>query len=183
MRHPLSRLSLAVALSAAPALAADRPAPLLAQVPYDEGRNQGIGGTVGVASGAGVSYQEILPSAFGFRGTLFGWKLGGSSFIDLGVSGLRVLSDDGSRRIYLIGGMSYWRWADEDIEEIVDDQGNVVAEREVDDVDNSWSVGVGAGVELPWTTRTVIAFEGLFTYWGKSEDFLPLPQVSIHYQF
>ncbi len=139
---------------------------LRGQVPYDSSRNQAIGAVAGLASGAGVSYQEILPSAFGFRGTLFGWNVGGSSFLDLGASGLRVLSDDGRRRIYLIGGASYWRWSKED-----------------DSIDESWSVGVGAGAEMPLSPRAVVSLEGLFTYWDDSGDFLPLPQIAVYYLF
>jgi hypothetical protein len=157
--------------------------PSRAQIPFDPSRNQGIGGVAGLASGSGVSYQEILPSAFGYRGTLFGWKLGGSSFVDLGAAGLRVLSDDGRRRLYLIGGVSYWRWSDEETVTEFDQNGNVIGESEVDDVDESWSIGVGAGIELPFTTRTTVSFEGLFTYWDKSSDFLPLPQIAVHYLF
>lgn len=139
--------------------------PLRGQVPYDPNRNQAIGAVAGVATGAGVSYQEILPSAFGFRGTVLGWKIGDSSFVDVGAAGLRVLSDDGRRRIYLIGGASYWRWDDED------DEGE------------SWSAGVGAGAEFPLSTRTVITLEGLFTYWDETGDFLPLPQIAVYYLF
>jgi hypothetical protein len=153
------------------------------QVPYDQDRNQAIGGVAGLTTGSGVFYQEILPSAFGYRGTLFGWKLGGSSFIDLGVAGLRVLSDDGRRRLYLIGGASYWRWSDEETVTEFDENGNVIGETEVDDVDESWSIGVGAGVELPFTQRTTVSFEGLFTYWDRTGDFLPLPQIAVHYLF
>lgn len=148
-------------LAIAAALAVAAPA-ARAQVPYDPSRNQSLGIAAGLASGAGVSYQEILPSAFGYRGTLLGWKTGGSSFLDLGVSGLRVLSDDGRRRIYLIGGLSYWLWSDEE---------------------DSWSVGAGAGLELPLAARTAVSLEGLFTYWARTEDLLPLPQISIHYLF
>ena len=157
--------------------------PARAQIPYDPDRNQAMGGSVGLATGAGVSYQEILPSAFGFRGTIFGWKVGGSSFVDLGAAALRVLSDDGRRRIYLIGGASYWRWSDEETVTEFDGAGNVVGEHEVDDVDESWSVGIGAGVELPLSQRAGLALEGLFTYWDHTGDFLPLPQASIHYLF
>ena len=154
-----------------------------AQIPYDPARNQGIGVAAGLASGAGISYQEILPSAFGFRATLFGWKLGDSSFVDVGGSGIRVLSDDGRRRIYLIGGASYWRESEEETIPEFDEQGNVVGEREENDVDQSWAIGIGAGVEIPFTTRAVLSLEGLFTYWDRTGDLLPLPQVAIHYPF
>jgi hypothetical protein len=154
-----------------------------AQVPYDSNRNQGLGGVAGLASGAGVSYQEILPSAFGFRGTLFGWKLGDSSFVDVGASGIRVLSDVGRRRSYRIGGASYWRGSNEETVTEFDEDGNVVGEETIDDVDESWSAGIGAGVELPLAARTVISLEGLFTYWDRTGDFLPLPQIAIHYLF
>jgi hypothetical protein len=173
---PLRHAVLAGILLLAPAAAG-------AQIPFDANRNQAIGGSAGLATGAGVTYQEILPSAFGFRGTLFGWKLGDSSFVDLGVAGLRVLSDDGRRRIYLIAGASYWRWSNEETVTQFDDQGNVTGEIEVDDVDKSWSVGVGAGFELPVSERVVVDLEGLFTYWDRTGDFLPLPQVGLHYLF
>jgi hypothetical protein len=153
------------------------------QVPYDQDRNQAIGGVAGITTGAGVFYQEILPSAFGYRGTLFGWKIGGSSFVDLGVAGLRVLSDDGRRRIYLIGGVSYWRLSDEETVTEFDENGNVIGESEVDDVDESWAIGAGAGIQLPLAQRTDISFEGLFTYWDRTGAFLPLPQIAIHYLF
>jgi hypothetical protein len=139
--------------------------PLRAQVPFDPGRNQALGAVAGVATGAGVSYQEILPSAFGFRGTLLGWKIGDSSFVDVGAAGLRVLSDDGRRRLYLIGGASYWRWDDEDGE------------------GESWSAGLGAGGEFPLSARTIVALEGVFTYWDETGDFLPLPQIAVYYLF
>src|SRR5688572_1233146 len=153
------------------------------QVPFDPNRNQSIGGVAGIATGSGVFYQEILPSALGYRGTIFGWKIGGSSFVDLGVAGLRVLSDDGRRRIYLIGGVSYWRLSDEETVTEFDGNGNVIGESEVDDVDESWAIGAGAGIELPLAQRTDISFEGLFTYWDRTGDFLPLPQIAIHYLF
>jgi hypothetical protein len=173
---PLRNAVLAGLLLLAPAAAG-------AQVPFDQNRNQAIGGSAGLATGAGVTYQEILPSAFGFRGTLFGWKLGDSSFVDLGAAGLRVLSDDGRRRIYLIAGASYWRWSNEETVTQFDDQGNVTGEIEVDDVEKSWSVGVGAGFELPVSERVVVDLEGLFTYWDKTGDFLPLPQIALYYLF
>ena len=154
-----------------------------AQITFDPNRNQAIGATAGLASGAGVSYQEILPTAWGFRGALFGWNLGDSSFIDIGASGLRVLSDDGNRRIYLIGGTSFWRWSDEETVPEFDDEGNVIGERKLNDTKDSWGIGVGVGIEMPLATRTSFSIEGLFTYWSRTEDFLPLPQVSIHYLF
>jgi hypothetical protein len=157
--------------------------PARAQIAFDPNRNQAIGATAGLASGAGVSYQEILPTAWGFRGALFGWNLGDSSFIDIGASGLRILSDDGNRRIYLIGGTSFWRWSDEETVPELDDQGNVIGERKLTDTKESWGIGVGVGLEMPLATRTTFAIEGLFTYWSRSEAFLPLPQISIHYQF
>jgi hypothetical protein len=157
--------------------------PARAQIAFDPDRNQSIGVTAGLASGAGVSYQEILPTAWGFRGALLGWKLGDSSFIDLGVSGLRILSDDGNRRIYLIGGTSFWRWSDEETVPRFDDEGNVIGERELTDTKKSWGIGAGVGIEMPLAPRTTFSIEGLFTYWTRSEDFLPLPQASIHYQF
>lgn len=154
-----------------------------AQIPYDPDRNQGIGFTAGVASGTGVSYQEILPSALGYRGTLFGWKTGGSSFFDIGASGIRVLNDNGRRRVYLIGGTSYWRWSDEETVTEFDADGNVIGERELNDVKRSWSLGLGVGVDLPLSRDAAISLEGLFTYWGRTGNFLPLPQISVHYLF
>jgi hypothetical protein len=157
--------------------------PARAQIIFDPNRNQSIGATAGLASGAGVSYQEILPTAWGFRGALFGWNFGDSSFIDIGASGLRVLSDDGNRRIYLIAGTSFWRWSDEETVPEFDDEGNVIGERQLTDTKESWGIGAGVGIEMPLATRTTFSIEGLFTYWSRSEAFLPLPQASIHYQF
>ena len=174
----LNRISLAAILILVPSAI-----PALAQVAFDPDRNQSIGVTAGLASGAGVSYQEILPTAWGFRGALFGWKLGDSSFIDIGASGLRILSDDGIRRIYLIAGTSFWRWSDEETVPTFDDEGNVIGERELTETKRSWGIGAGVGIEMPLATRTTFSIEGLFTYWSRSEAFLPLPQASIHYQF
>ncbi|HET6361134.1 MAG TPA: hypothetical protein VFH11_03665, partial [Gemmatimonadota bacterium] len=47
-----------------------------AQIPFDNNRNQGVGITAGMASGAGISYQEILPSALGYRVAVLAWKTG-----------------------------------------------------------------------------------------------------------
>lgn len=164
-----------VALCIAPSLSA--------QTPYDRDRNQGVGVAVGAASGAGISYQEILPSAFGYRGALALWKLDDLFFIDVGASALRILRDDGARRIYLIGGMSYWRRSDEETEPILDDNDNIVGERVFDDVDDSWALGAGAGVELPFGPRAGLSLEAVFTYWADSGDLLPLPQAALHYHF
>lgn len=158
-------------------------APAAAQVPLDPERDQGVGVMVGLASGAGVSYREILPNAWGYRATLALWKLSDFSFIDAGVSGLRVLSDDGWRRVYLVGGASYWRRGDEDTEEIFDAEGNLVDRRKVHDVDDSIGIGIGAGVELPIGERGAVMLEGVFTYWSESGALLPLPQVGFHYLF
>ena len=155
----LSRLALAAAAGVAPAAA------LHAQVPFDSHRNQSIGAVAGITTGSGVAYQEILPSAFGYRATIFGWNVGDSEFLDVGLAGLRVLSDDGRSRIYLIAGGSIWRWSDDEEDK------------------ESWSAGAGAGVELPLSTRTVVALEGLFTYWDETGDFLPLPQIAVQYLF
>jgi len=153
------------------------------QVPFDRNRNQAIGGTAGLASGAGISYQEILPTAWGYRAALALWRTGDFSFFDLGLSGLKVLSDDGRQRFYLIGGVSYWRRSDEETEEIFDDQGNVVTIREFDDVDDSMALGFGAGIELPVGERVGFTLEGLFTWWTDSGDVIPLPQIGLHYLF
>lgn len=158
-------------------------APAAAQVPFDRERDQGVGVMAGLASGAGVSYREILPSAWGYRATLALWKLSDFSFIDAGVSGMRVLSDDGRSRVYLVGSAAYWRRGDEETEEIFDDDENLVATREVDDVDDSVGIGVGAGVELPLGRRGAITLEGVFTYWADSGALVPLPQIGIHYLF
>lgn len=157
--------------------------PLTAQIPYDTDRNQGIGVIAGLASGTGISYQEILPSAFGYRGAVALWKVGDFFFFDAGVSGLRVLRDDGDRRIYLVGGLSYWRRSDEETEPILDENDNVIGERIFDDVDDSWSLGFGVGVEVPFGTRAALSLEALFTYWADSGDLLPLPQAAVHYHF
>ena len=122
--------------------------PARAQTPFDPDRDQTVGAVAGVASGSGIAYQEILPSAFGFRGALALWKLGDFSFLDLGISGLRILSDDGGRRVYLLGSLSYWRRSDEESEPIRDDEGNVTGERIRDDVDDSWALGAGVGLFL-----------------------------------
>lgn len=153
------------------------------QIAFDDQRNQAIGATAGLASGMGISYQEVLPSALGYRAALALWNVGDFSFVDVGLSGLRVLSDDGRRRFYLVGGASYWRRSDQETDEIFDDSGNLVETREVDDVDDSWSIGFGAGLELPLGERAAFVLEGLFTYWNDTGDLLPLPQIGLHYMF
>jgi hypothetical protein len=160
-----------------------RSLPAQAQTPFDPDRDQTIGAVAGVASGSGIAYQEILPSAFGFRGALALWKLGDFSFVDLGASGLRILSDDGGRRVYLLGSLSYWRRSDEESEPIRDDEGNVTGERIRDDVDDSWALGAGVGLELPVGDRVALNLEAAFTYWAESGDLLPLPQIGIGYRF
>ncbi|MDX1661766.1 MAG: hypothetical protein R3326_08255 [Gemmatimonadota bacterium] len=153
------------------------------QVPFDRERDQGVGVMAGLASGAGVSYREILPSAWGYRATLALWKLSDFSFVDGGISGMRILSDDGSRRVYLVGGASYWRRSDEKTEDVFDDEGNLIDTRTFDDVDDSVGVGVGAGVELPFGERGAFTLEGVFTYWTDTGALLPLPQIGLHYLF
>ncbi|HYO45537.1 MAG TPA: hypothetical protein VEY33_02475 [Gemmatimonadota bacterium] len=157
--------------------------PTNAQIPLDPSRDQAVGATVGLASGTGISYQEILPSAFGFRVAILAWKNGDSSFLDLGVSGLRVLSDDGRRRVYLVGSIGCWRRSDEEADVEFDDQGNVVTERVFDDVDDSGALGLGAGVELPLGRSAAVSLEGVFTYWTDSGDLIPVPQASLHWLF
>ncbi len=174
MRTPLSLATLLFVLLAVPATA---------QVPFDRERDQGVGVMAGLASGAGVSYREILPSAWGYRGTLALWKVSDFSFIDAGVSGMRILDDDGRRRVYLVGSASYWRRSQEEDEEVFDDDGNLIDTRRVDDLDTSVGLGVGAGVELPLGERGAITLEGLFTYWSDSGALLPLPQIGLHYLF
>lgn len=158
-------------------------APAAAQVPLDRERDQAVGVMLGATSGAGISYTEILPSAYGYRGTLALWKSGDFSFVDLGASGLRVLSDDGSRRLYLVAGVAYWRRTDEETEPILDDEDNVVGERVFDDTDDSMALGAGAGMEVPFGTRGGLTLEAVFTYWTDSGSLLPLPQVGLHYLF
>ena len=157
--------------------------PTVAQIPFDRSRDQAVGVTLGLASGSGLSYQEILPSAFGFRAAFLAWKTGDSSFIDLGISGLRILSDDGARRFYLVGSIGWWRRSDEDTELEFDDEGNVINERVIDDVDDSGALGLGAGVELPLSPSAAVSLEGVFTYWTDSGDLVPAPQVSLHWLF
>ena len=157
--------------------------PANAQIPFDPSRNQAVGVTVGLASGTGISYQEILPSALGFRAAILAWKKGDSSFLDLGVSGLRILSDDGRRRVYLVGSIGWWRRSDEETELDFDDEGNVVSERVFDDVDDSAAIGLGAGVELPLGGSAAVSLEGVFTYWTDSGDLIPAPQASLHWLF
>jgi len=169
-----------LALVLVPLLRSD---PACAQTPFDPDRNQMVGAIAGVASGSGIAYQEILPSAFGFRGALALWKLGDFSFVDVGVSGLRILSDDGARRVYLVGSLSYWRRSDEESEPILDDEGNVSGERIFDDVDDSWALGAGVGLETPVGERVALNLEAVFTYWAESGDLLPLPQIAIGYRF
>lgn len=154
-----------------------------AQIPLDRERDQAVGISLGVASGAGIAYTEVLPSAFGYRAALALWKYGDFTFVDFGVAGLRILSDDGRRRLYLIAGASYWRRSNEEVEPILDDDDNVVGERVFDDVDDSMAIGAGAGMELPFGVRTAITLEALFTYWTDSGDLLPVPQVGLHYLF
>ena len=158
-------------------------APAVAQTAFDTDRNQAVGGLAGLASGSGIAYQEIFPSAFGYRGALALWSVGDAFFIDVGASGLRVLQDDGRRRLYLVGSLAYWRHTEEETEPIFDDGDNVVGERVFDDVDDSWSLGVGIGTELPIGRRTAVSLEALFTYWAESGDVLPLPQIGLQYQF
>jgi len=157
--------------------------PAHAQTPFDPDRNQTVGAIAGVASGTGIAYQEILPSAFGFRGALALWKLGDFSFVDVGVSGLRVLSDDGARRVYLVGSLSYWRRSDEETEPLLDDEGNLAGERVFDDDDDSWALGAGVGLEAPVGERVALNLEAVFTYWAESGDLLPLPQIAIGHRF
>jgi hypothetical protein len=157
--------------------------PAIAQIPLDPNRDQAVGATIGLASGTGISYQEILPSAFGFRAAILAWKKGDSSFFDVGVSGLRILSDDGRRRVYLVGSLGWWRRSDEETEVEFDDEGNVVTERVFDDVDDSGALGLGAGVELPIGTSAAVSLEGVFTYWTDSGDLIPAPQASLHWLF
>lgn len=174
------RAAIPLALLLAPLLGPDL---AHGQTPFDPDRNQTVGGIAGVASGSGVAYQEILPSAFGFRGALALWKLGDFSFVDVGVSGLRILSDDGARRVYLVGSLSYWRRSDVESEPLLDDEGNVAGERVFDDVDDSWALGAGVGLEVPVGERVALNLEAAFTYWGESGDLLPLPQIALGYRF
>ena len=154
-----------------------------AQIPFDNNRNQGVGVTVGMASGAGISYQEILPSALGYRAAVLAWKTGDSSFFDIGVSGLRVLSDDGRRRVYLLASMAWWRRSGEKAEVAFDDEGNLISERVFDDVDDSGALGAGAGIELPLGQSAAVSLEAVFTYWTDSGDLIPAPQASLHWLF
>lgn len=154
-----------------------------AQIPFDTSRNQGVGATVGLASGTGISYQEILPSALGYRAVVLAWKKGDGSFVDVGISGLRVLSDDGRRRVYLLGSIGWWRRSEEETELEFDEDGNLISERVFDDIDDSGALGLGAGVELPLGTSASASLEGVFTYWTDSGDLIPAPQVSIHWLF
>jgi hypothetical protein len=103
--------------------------------------------------------------------------------VDVGVSGLRVLSDDGARRVYLVGSLSYWRRSDEETEPILDDEGNLAGERVFDDDDDSWALGAGVGLETPVGERVALNLEAVFTYWAESGDLLPLPQIAIGYRF
>lgn len=160
-----------------------RPLSAHAQPPFDPDRDQTVGAIAGVASGSGLAYQEVLPSAFGYRAGLALWKLGDFSFVDVGVSALRVLSDDGGRRVYLVGSLSYWRRSDEESEPILDDEGNVTGERIFDDTDDSWALGAGVGLELPVGERVALNLEAAFTYWAEAGDLLPLPQVAVGYRF
>lgn len=177
---PLPLLLAALGLSIAGLATANRAA---AQIPFDTSRNQAVGVTVGLASGTGISYQEILPSALGYRAAILAWKTGDSSFFDVGVSGLRVLSDDGRRRVYLVASMGWWRRSEERAEVQFDDQGNVATERVFDDVDDSGALGLGAGVELPLGRSAAVSLEGVFSYWTDSGDLIPVPQVSLHWLF
>jgi hypothetical protein len=156
---------------------------LRAQVPFDRDRNQGLGAFASLSSGGGVSYQEVFPNGFGFRGVVAAWIVGDSSFIDFGVSGLRILGDDGRRRVYLVGSYAYWRSSEEDAEDVFDLDGNLVRTRTFDDVDDSWALGFGVGYELPMGTTVSVSLEGVFTYWSDTGDLLPLPQIGIHYLF
>ena len=154
-----------------------------AQTRYDPDRNQALGAIAGAASGAGVSYEEVLPSGFGYRGALVFWSVGDFSFFDFGVSGLRLLGDDRGQRIYLVGSLAYWRRSDEERETLFDGRGNVAGERVFDDVDDSWAMGFGAGLQRPIGERVAVTLEALFTYWAESGDVLPLPQIGIGYRF
>ncbi|CAN5849062.1 hypothetical protein BH20GEM1_BH20GEM1_17950 [soil metagenome] len=157
--------------------------PATAQIPFDSSRNQAVGATVGLASGTGISYQDILPSALGYRAAILAWKKGDSSFFDVGLSGLRILSDDGSRRVYRVASMFCGRRSEEQAEVEFDDLGNIVTERVFDDVDDSGALGLGAGVELPLGGSAALSLEGVFTYWTDSGDLIPVPQVSLHWLF
>lgn len=172
----LATLALAIVALAAPD-------PAAAQIPFDSSRNQAVGATVGLASGTGISYQEILPSALGYRAAVLAWKKGDSSFFDVGISGLRILSDDGRRRVYLVASLGWWRRSDEETEADFDDDGNIVSERVFDDVDDSGALGLGAGVELPLGRSAALSLEGVFTYWTDSGDLIPVPQASLHWLF
>ena len=144
-----------------------------AQAPFDYQRDQGFGAIVGLASGTGITYQEVLPNALGYRVAFLGWKVGDSSFLNLGFSGMRVLSDEERRRIYVVGSSSWW----------YDSEEKRVEGEEVDDTDDSWAFGLGVGVDLPLGQRGGFTLEGLFTYWTDSGDLLPLPQIGLHYHF
>jgi hypothetical protein len=177
---PLHLLLAVLGLAIAGLATANRAA---AQIPFDTSRNQAVGVTVGLASGTGISYQEILPSALGYRAAILAWKKGDSSFFDVGVSGLRILSDDGSRRVYLVASIGWWRRSDEETEAEFDEDGNIVTERVFDDVDDSGALGLGAGVELPLGRSAAVSLEGVFTYWTDSGDLIPVPQASLHWLF
>ena len=103
------------------------------------------------------------------------WVFGG------GIAGL--VRDRDLVQLYLVGGLSYWRHTEETSRPIFDENDNVTGERVFDDVDDSWSIGLGAGIELPVGTRTAISLEALFTYWTQSGNVLPLPQIGLQYQF
>jgi hypothetical protein len=143
------------------------------QTPYDPDRNQALGLIIGAASGAGVAYEEVLPSGFGYRGALMLWSLGDSSFVDAGVTGLRLLGDDRGQRVYLLGSFAYWRRSEEERE----------GDRVFDDVDDSWSLGLGAGLQVPAGEHWAVTLEAAFTYWADSGALLPLPHIGIDYRF
>lgn len=158
-------------------------APAAGQVPFDRDRDQAVGVVAGLASGAGFAYEEVLPSAWGFRGSVLAWKKSDYSFVDLGLSGLRILSDDGRRRVYLVGGAAWWRKGQDKTEDVFDDQGNLVTTRTVHDIDDSVGIGAGVGIDLPLGGRAAVSLEGVFTYWTDTGDLLPLPQIGLHYHF
>jgi hypothetical protein len=127
-----------------------------------------VGAQVGLASGIGIGVRYHSDSRFSLQGVVGGFKVGDTQAASLGMEVQFDFDVMPASRFYGICGGSYNSYKTNPPEQLLKDR---------------LRFGAGAGYEFSMSEKLVFTGSLIITYYTKSNDLFPIPQIGMFYNF
>ncbi|MBN2829872.1 MAG: hypothetical protein JXR56_06090 [Candidatus Cloacimonetes bacterium] len=147
-----------------------------------------LGFAAGAVSGIGLSYRQFYEKA--------GFQITGAAYVDGtkeseeyqrqfngGLQGFYTLSKPSDVRFYLLGGVSFFYNENRFSEEVYTMEGEYAGDKIDAELDRSYNIGTGIGMQVTFLKHANIAIEWPLFYNTDGSFTMYIPQIGIYYKF